>query len=57
MTVQKHIRFDNDMLKFIEDWRSIQRPIPTFNEAVNLIVNEYRLKMGLVVICREVEQK
>jgi hypothetical protein len=38
MTVQKHVRFDGDTLKLVEDWRRTQTPIPTFNQAINTLL-------------------
>lgn len=41
MTVQKHIRLDDDVAKSIEDWRRTQTPIPNFNQAINTLLQRY----------------
>lgn len=40
MTVQKHIRLDDDAVKLIEDWRKLQTPIPNFNQAINTLLRD-----------------
>lgn len=38
MTIQKHLRLDKDVVCLVDDWRRKQTPIPTFNEAANMIL-------------------
>lgn len=35
MTVQKHVRFDDDILELIQIWRKNRDDFPSFNKAVN----------------------
>jgi hypothetical protein len=41
MTVQKHVRFTDESLEIIEAFRKGQSPIPTFNDAVNVMLKDY----------------
>jgi len=38
MTVQKHVRFDDDVVRLVDDWRRQQTPIPSFNTAINQLI-------------------
>jgi len=38
MTKTSSIRFDDDVVKLIDDWRKQQEKIPSFNTAVNTIL-------------------
>ena len=38
MTVQKHVRFDDGVVRLVDDWRKQQDKIPSFNQAVNVLV-------------------
>ena len=37
---RRTITFNDALLKTIEDWRAKQRPIPKFQDAVEILLNE-----------------
>jgi hypothetical protein len=46
--------FNEDIVKFVDDWRREQTPIPSFNQAVNTIIHDYEL---IMIMTREAKKR
>lgn len=52
MMKKQTITFQDTTLKVIEDWRKAQNTIPSFNEAVNVMLQRY----GAILKLEELKQ-
>ena len=40
MVVKTSVSLEDDVVKAVEDWRAKQRPIPSFSQAVNILLRK-----------------